>query len=86
MTDEGMKKWYTDRTAPGVGIHPTGYNLIVKEYVPKYGHIMYMPPGYSDADAIVTPALDAVWTGDKTAEAAMKAAVPDANAKLQAAA
>jgi ABC-type glycerol-3-phosphate transport system substrate-binding protein len=47
---------------------------------------MYMPPGYSDADAIVTPALDAVWTGDKTAEAAMKAAVPDANTKLQAAA
>ncbi len=86
MTDEGMKKWYTDRTGPGEGIHPKGYDMIVKDYVPKYGHVMYMPPGYSDADAIVTPALDAVWTGDKTAEAAMKTAVPDANSKLQAAA
>jgi multiple sugar transport system substrate-binding protein len=82
MTDEGMKKWYTDRKGPGDGIHPAGYDMIVKQYIPKYGHVMYMPPGYSDADAIITPALDAVWTGDKTAEAAMKEAVPEANKKL----
>jgi multiple sugar transport system substrate-binding protein len=85
MTSEGMKKWYTERTAPGQGIHPAGYDKIVTEYVPKYGHVLYMPPGYNEADSIITPALDAVWTGDKTAEAAMKAAVPEANAKLEAA-
>jgi multiple sugar transport system substrate-binding protein len=86
MTDEGMKKWYTERKGPGEGIHPVGYDMIVRDYVPKYGKVLYMPPGYSDADAIITPALDAVWVGDKTAEEAMKAAVPEANKKLEEAA
>ncbi len=85
MTPEGMAKWYTDRTAPGQGIHPVGYDKIVTEYVPKYGHVLYMPPGYNEADAIITPALDAVWVGEQTAEAAMKAAVPEANKVLEAA-
>jgi multiple sugar transport system substrate-binding protein len=86
MTDEGMKKWYTERKGPGDGVHPAGYDMIVKDYVPKYGHVMYMPVGYAEADAIITPALDPVWTGEKKAEEAMVAAVPEANAKLQAAA
>lgn len=79
MTQEGMAKWYTDRKGPGDGIHPEGYDLIVKDYVPKYGHVLYMPPGYVEADAIITPALDAIWIGDQTAEEAMTAAVPGAN-------
>jgi multiple sugar transport system substrate-binding protein len=82
MTPEGMKKWYTERKAPGQGVHPPGYDKIVTEYVPKYGKVMYMPPGYNEAMALVTPALDAIWVGDKTAEAAMKAVVPQANAVL----
>jgi multiple sugar transport system substrate-binding protein len=84
MTEEGMQKWYTDRTAPGEGVHPAGYDKIVTDYVPNYGHVLYMPPGYNEADSIITPALDAVWVGDQTAEEAMKAAVPDANAILEA--
>ena len=86
MTPEGMKKWYTERKGPGDGIHPAGYDKIVTEYVPKYGHVLYMPPGYPEADAIITPALDAIWVGDQTAEEAMKAAVPEANGILEAAA
>jgi multiple sugar transport system substrate-binding protein len=85
MTEEGLKKWYTERDAPGDGVHPVGYDMIIKEYVPKYGHVLYMPPGYNEADAIITPALDAVWIGEKTAEAAMAEAVPLANEKLIAA-
>ena len=85
MTEEGMAKWYTDRKGPGDGIHPEGYDLIVKEYVPKYGHVLDMPPGYTEADALITPALDAIWIGDKTAEEAMTAVVPDANDVLIAA-
>ncbi len=85
MSPEGMKKWYTDRKGPGDGIHPAGYDKIVNEYVPKYGHVLYMPPGYNEADAIITPALDAVWIGDQTAEEAMKIAVPEANSILEAA-
>jgi multiple sugar transport system substrate-binding protein len=85
MTPEGMKKWYTERKGPGDGVHPAGYDKIVTEFVPKYGHVLYMPPGYPEADALITPALDAVWVGDKTADAAMKAVVPQANAVLKAA-
>ena len=84
MTPEGMKKWYTVRTSPTEGVHPEGYDLIVTEYVPKYGHVLYMPPGWSKADAIVTPALQSVWVGDQTAEEAMSAVVPEANAALEA--
>jgi len=67
------------------GVHQAGYDKIVTEFVPKYGHVLYMSPGYPEADALITPALDAVWVGDKTAEAAMKAVVPQANAVLKAA-
>jgi multiple sugar transport system substrate-binding protein len=84
MTEEGLKKWMTLRTAPGQGVHPEGYELIVTEYVPKYGHVLYMPPGYPKTDAVITPALDAIWIGDKTAEEAMAEAVPEANAILEA--
>jgi len=86
MTADGRQKWYTDRKGPGDGIHPEGYDQIVTQYVPKYGHVLYMPPGYNEADQIITPALDAVWIGDQTAEEAMKAAVPEANKVLEAAA
>jgi len=84
MTPEGMKKWYTLRKAPGEGIHPAGYDLIVTQYVPKYGQVLYMPPGYNEAIALVNPALDAIWTGDKTAVDALKAVVPEANKVLEA--
>jgi multiple sugar transport system substrate-binding protein len=79
MTEEGLKTWMTERTAPGVGVHPKGYDQIVTQYVPKYGKVLYMPPGYPKADSIITPALDAIWIGDKTAAAAMAEAVPEAN-------
>lgn len=84
MGEEGLKKWMTLRTAPGQGVHPPGYDLIVTEYVPKYGHVLYMPPGYPKTDAVITPAMDAIWVGDKTAEEAMAEAVPEANAILEA--
>jgi multiple sugar transport system substrate-binding protein len=84
MTEEGLAKWMTLRTSPTEGVHPEGYELIVTEYVPKYGKVLYMPPGYPQADSIITPALDAIWIGDKTAEQAMKEAVPEANAVLKA--
>lgn len=86
MTEEGMAKWYTLRKGPGDGVHPEGYDKIVKEYVPKYGHVFYMPPGAAEADAIVAPGLDAIWIGDKTAEVAMKEVIPEANKILQEAA
>jgi multiple sugar transport system substrate-binding protein len=84
MTTEGMKKWFTERKGPGNGVHPAGYEKIVTEYVPKYGKVMYMPPGYNEAIALVQPGLDAIFNGNQTAEEAMKSLVPDANAVLEA--
>jgi len=77
MTREGLDTWITE------GVHPEGYEKIVTEFVPKYGQVLYQPIGWAEADAVVTPALDGVWTGDMTAEAAMADAVPQANEILQ---
>ena len=77
-TETGLKEWMSPE------VHPAGYEKMVTEYLPKYGHVLYMPPGYPQAASIITPALDAVWIGDMTAADAMAAAVPEANAILEA--
>jgi multiple sugar transport system substrate-binding protein len=84
MTDEGRQKWLTARTAPGEGVHPEGYEQLVTEFIPKYGQVLYMPPGWNKATSVLYPALDSVFVGDQTAEEAMAAAVPEANAILEA--
>lgn len=83
-TPEGMKKWYTERVSPTEGVHPPGYDFIVKDYVPTYGAVTTLVPGWDKANSIITPALDAVWIGDMTAEEAMASAVQEANAILEA--
>ncbi|HXF60271.1 MAG TPA: sugar ABC transporter substrate-binding protein [Caldilineaceae bacterium] len=76
-TPEGLQEWITD------GVHPEGYEMMVTEYLPRFGRSIYMPPGWPQANSILTPALDAVWFGDMTAEQALTTAVPEANAILQ---
>lgn len=76
MTEEGLKSWITP------GVHPEGYVDIVTKFVPKYGHVLYMPPGYPKATQVLNPAFDKILNGDATAEEAMKTAVPEANAIL----
>ena len=77
-TEAGLTEWVTE------GVHPAGYEKMVTEYLPKYGHVLYMPPGYLRAQSVITPALDAIWVGDMTAADAMATAVPEANAILEA--
>lgn len=77
-TEEGLKQWISAE------VHPPGYEKMVTEYLPRFGHVLYMPPGYPKADSVITPALDAVWVGDMSAADAMAAAVPEANAILEA--
>jgi multiple sugar transport system substrate-binding protein len=77
MTEEGLNTWITE------GVHPDGYTKIATDFVTEYGHVLYQPVGWNEASAVITPALDAVWIGDQTAEEAMAAAVPDANEILQ---
>ncbi len=83
MTEEGMKKWYTERKSATEGVHPPGYDQIVTEYVPKYGHVFYWPPGFPEANAILTPQIDAMWIGSVTVEEAMNKAVPECNEILK---
>lgn len=85
MTPEGIKKWYTERKGPGNGVHPAGYDQIITKFVSKYGKVLYLPPGYPEANQIITPALDKVWVGDATAAEVLKTAVPEANKVLTAA-
>jgi multiple sugar transport system substrate-binding protein len=84
MTPEGREKWLTARTAPGEGVHPEGYEQLITEFIPQYGQVLYMPPGWNKATSVLYPALDSVFVGDQTAEEAMAAAVPEANAILEA--
>lgn len=74
---EGQKEWMSPE------VHPAGYEQMVTTYLPKYGKVIYMPPGYPATNAVITPALDAVWIGDMTAEEAMATAVPEANVILE---
>jgi multiple sugar transport system substrate-binding protein len=83
MTEEGLKRWMTTRKSATEGVHPPGYELIVTEYVPKYGHILYQPPGYQQVETVLNPAFDAIWIGDKTAEQALKEVVPEGNRIFQ---
>lgn len=76
-TEEGRKQWMSPE------VHPAGYEQMVTTYLPKYGHVLYMPAGYPKTNSVITPALDAVWVGDMTAEEAMATAVPEANAILE---
>ena len=65
LTPEGIASWMTE------GVHPTGYDKIVTEFAAKYGHSLFYPPGYAEANDIVTAALDPVWIGEKTAQEAL---------------
>ncbi len=73
MTPEAIKRWCVGP------VHPEGYELIVTQYAPKYGHFLTMPIGYQKAaDTVLTPSMDKIWTGEATAAEAMKV-VPEAN-------
>ncbi len=76
MTEEGLTEWITE------GVHPVDYYKIATEYLPRFGMVLYQPIGYPRATSVLNPALEAIWIGDQTAEAALTAAVPEANAIL----
>lgn len=74
MTDEAIARWCTPP------VHPPGYELIVTEYAPKYGHYLTMPVGYvKAAETVLTPAFDQIWIGDAKAEEVLPEAVAEAN-------
>lgn len=74
MTDESIADWCV------LPEHPEGYELIVTEYTPKYGHYLTMPVGYvKAAESALQPAFDQVFNGDATASDVLPDAVAEAN-------
>lgn len=65
LTEDGLTQWLT------ADVHPEGYGQIASEYVYKYGKALFYPAGFSEADQLITAALDPVWIGDKTAQEAV---------------
>jgi len=74
MTDEAIARWCTPP------VHPPGYEFIVTEYAPKYGHYLTMPVGYRKAhDTAIQPVFDQIFFGTATAEEVLPEAVAEAN-------
>ena len=79
LTPEGVKSWLTS------GVHPQGYELIATKYLTKYAVAFYYPAGFSEAERLLSSALDPVWVGKASVEDALvKSGVIDQiNAVLQ---
>jgi multiple sugar transport system substrate-binding protein len=77
MTPEGLKSWMTP------GVHPEGYEMIVTQYITKYGHVQYMPPGWPKIAPIMDPAWDKVRIGEATAADALPPTIVEANKILE---
>ncbi len=73
MTPEGLKTWINAE------VHPEGYEQIVTQFVPKYGHVFYMPPGGPKTDPIMQPAWDQIRIGKAQAKDVLPPAVAEAN-------
>ena len=69
LTEEGLASWITP------GVHPDGYKQIATEYLTKNTKYSFLPPGSSEANQILTSALDPVWVGQKTAAEALSSDV-----------
>lgn len=65
LTEEGLASWITE------GVHPEGYRQIATEYLTKNTKVQFQPAGFSEANQILTSALDPVWVGQKTAAEAL---------------
>lgn len=65
LTPEGQEEWLTP------DVHPEGYGQIVSDYVLNYGHNLFYPAGFLEAQDLLTAALDPVWIGQQTAQEAL---------------
>jgi multiple sugar transport system substrate-binding protein len=60
--------------------HPTGYDLIVTDYTPNYGHYLTMPVGYvKAAETALQPVFDQIFNGEVLAADVLPVAVAEAN-------
>jgi len=57
LTEAGLQSWIT------AGVHPDGYKQIATDYLGKAARNYFYPAGFSEANTIITSALDPVWIG-----------------------
>ncbi len=79
MKPEGLKSWIIDRKSGTEGIHPPGYYELVDKFVRNNTKAMVCPPGFPEADKIVSSGLESVWNGTTTAQEAVKGFIGKAN-------
>jgi multiple sugar transport system substrate-binding protein len=79
LTEEGVGRWLTS------GVHPEGYKQIATDYLGKASRNYFYPAGFSEANTIITSALDTVWIGQKSVADALQEAdvIAKAEAVLQ---
>jgi multiple sugar transport system substrate-binding protein len=65
LTEEGLNSWITP------DVHPEGYRQIASDYLAKHSRIYPYPPGWAEANQLISAALDPVWIGQQTAEQAV---------------
>jgi len=85
MTPEGLDTWITERTAPGVGVHPPGYKILVDKFVRNNTKAWICPAGFSESSAMVNSGLESLWNGTQTAQQAVDGFIGKANDVLAAA-
>ena len=85
-----LKDWYTkpelvSKWAENNPAHPEGYkDAIMKQTIENgVSGPAYYVKGFSEIDAIIAPALEQVWLGNKTAEQAIKEVEPKVQEKLK---
>lgn len=85
-----MKDWYTktelvSKWAENNAGHPEGYKDAVMKQTLENGisSPSYNVKGFAEIDAVISPALEQVWLGKKTAEVALKEVETKAQEKLK---
>jgi multiple sugar transport system substrate-binding protein len=66
LTEQGLASWLTP------GVHPEGYKQIATDYLTRHARAYYFPPGFEQANRILTQALDPAWIGQMTAAQALE--------------
>lgn len=84
------KSWYSDpelnaKWMEGNAAHPPAYKTAIAEQILERSVLAptFYVKNYGSINAIVTPALDQVWTGEKTAEQALNEVADNAQAEVK---
>jgi len=76
-TPEAIASWINPE------VHTDGYEKVALDYVVEAGHTMFQAPGFVEASAMISSALDEVWIGNAQVVDVLPDAVAEANAVIE---